>query len=250
MSVIITILFTIIVVFVITVFCYYYLENTINTRREQRILKYAKQKGLNVRPNFLGPFKYKDMFQCLNKKTNPRFCNVIEKKNNDTLYIGELQWIIPDSLQVKNNNTEYLEYLENLGIMNNSKNIRYNTMCAIYFKNIRVPYFYLVNKNDSIKLLEKENLLKDKDIDFDNDKRFSEAWWLTGDEKLVRELFTQEVRDGFMKFVDKGYSIEGYEEILIIIASKALEPQEYSKFESDISAISSVLKNNKKFYNK
>ena len=92
-------------------------------------------------------------------------------------------------------------------------------------------------------------LNKTEDIDFDEDKAFSDAWWLSSNENmLVRELFTQKVRNGFMKFVDKGYRISGHDNMIIIIANRIFEPQEYSKLEADILEVARVLKTNTKFY--
>ena len=88
-----------------------------------------------------------------------------------------------------------------------------------------------------------------EDIDFDDDKEFSSAWWLSSNENmLVRDLFTKNIRSNFMNFVDKGYRICGNKNVLFIITNKPLCSKDYSKLISDIRMIQRFLKNNKKFY--
>ena len=90
-----------------------------------------------------------------------------------------------------------------------------------------------------------------EDIDFDEDKEFSDAWWLTSnDNMIVKQLFTTNIRKNFMKYVDKGYRISGQQDMLIIITNTVYQPENYPSITSDMKVISRFLRTNKKFYNK
>ncbi len=247
------VVFTVVVFVILFVgyFVFINVQDTNKKKREQNILKYAKQKKLNVRPYFSEPLKYKEVLNCFLGMHDPGFCNVIEKplKDGVTLYIGELQWTRPSSLptQTSKNNFDYS------GVMGMDSSYgkfkQFTTMCVLQENGFNIPNFDLIKESLNSKALEFFKLNKTEDIDFDEDKAFSDAWWLSSNENLlIRDLFTQKVRNGFMKFVDKGYRISGHDNMIIVIASRIYEPQQYSLLEKDILSISAVLKNNTKFY--
>ncbi|MBQ3643171.1 MAG: hypothetical protein II961_01110, partial [Candidatus Riflebacteria bacterium] len=123
------------------------------------------------------------------------------------------------------------------------------TLCVLYDDKFNLPSFDLSRETLKEKAVEVLHMNETEDIDFDDDKEFSDAWWLSSNDNLiVRDLFTKNIRSNFMNFVDKGYRICGRRNVIFIITNSTLCPEDYSKVISDIRMIQRFLKNNKKFY--
>ena len=223
-------------------------------KREEQALKIAKRLGIVVRPYFGKFFKDCGDMSCFLQMLNPSFCNVIERldKENGDVYVGELQW----ETAVKRNKRRYGRRITFSDFMpSGSPEDNYvripkdNTLCVLYDDGFNLPSFDLSRETLKDKATEVLGMNETEDIDFDDDKEFSSAWWLSSDENMiVRDLFTKSIRSNFMKFVDKGYRICGRRNVLLIITDKVYWPEDYSKVTSDIRVIQRFMKNNKKFY--
>lgn len=187
---------------------------------------------------------------CFQNMLNLSFCNVIEKldKENGDVYIGELQ------REVAVRHYQGRSASMNLIAVDtpDNKYIRVKkdtTLCVLYDDGFDLPSFDLSRETLKQKAIEILRMNETVDIDFDDDKEFSDAWWLSSnDNVLVRELFTKNIRSNFMNFVDKGYRICGRRNVIFIITDNILCPEDYSRVISDIRMIQRFMKNNKKFY--
>ena len=221
-------------------------------RRKNKIKSFALKMKLISRDYYREPFKFKDELCCFGEMINPNFVDVIIKKLNDkeNLFIGDLEWE-PKEDSKANRNAEFLGsiLLSFFQSDSNEKLKKSTTMLLLEDNNINLPSFNLIKETFSKKATELFHLNKTEDIDFEDDKNFSDAWWLFSNENiLVKDLFTRSIRNSFMKFVDKGYNIIGYNHLLIIIADKLYETENYYQLMSDISEIHKILKSNNKFY--
>lgn len=223
-------------------------------KREEKLLKIAKRTGAHVKPIFSRPIKDGATMECFIGLLDPSYINVVEKldKENGDLYIGELEWVKP--LQPPNNSRRRNSYDYNAGArMGTDSNFDrmkyYATMCVLYDNAFNLPNFDLTKESIDKKAFEFLKMNETEDIDFDEDKEFSDTWWLTSNENMiVRELFTRNIRSNFMKFADKGYRISGQGNMLIIITNKVYEPENYPSVTSDMKIIAKFMRTNKKFY--
>ena len=171
-------------------------------------------------------------------------------ENRTKLYIGELEWTeqieIPINKRVDSTfATRVVDQTD--GQHKGFRN--YATMCVLYDNGFRLPNFDLTNETFAKKTAEFLKVNKTLDIDFDEDKKFSDAWWLcTNETMIVRDLFDRNVRSNFMKYLNRNYQITGQGNMLIIITEKPLLANDYPRVINDMRAIQRFLKNNKKFY--
>ena len=219
-------------------------------RREARVIKFAKRTKASLKPYFGKFLKDCGDMSCFNNLLNTTFCNVIEKldKENGDVYIGELQAEVSVRNYKGRNPTMSLVAIDSAD-SNYVRLKKDRTLCVLYDDKFNLPSFDLSPETIKVKAIEVLHMNETEDIDFDDDKEFSSAWWLSSNDNLiVRDLFTKNIRSNFMKFVDKGYRICGRRNVIFIITDKILCPEDYSKVTSDIRMIQRFLKNNKKFY--
>ena len=225
------------------------------SEREKKVINIAKRTGANYKPIFSKPVKDGATMECFICFNDPSYINVIEKadKENGVIYIGELEWVKPLSPHGnsrRSRNSYDYNAGARMGTDSNFDRIKhYNTMCVLYDNAFNLPNFDLTKETIDKKATEFLKMNETEDIDFDEDKEFSEAWWLTSnDNMIVKQLFTYNIRKNFMKFVDKGYRISGQQNMLIIITDKVIQPENYPSITSDIKVIARFLRTNKKFY--
>lgn len=222
--------------------------------REKEFQKYVKRTGDLFLDHFDDPLRDGLAMYCFSYMENPYYYNVIEKtyEEDDTkLYIGELEWMeqleLPISKRVESTfATRVVDQTD--GQHKGFRN--YATMCVLYDNRFRLPNFDLTNETLAKKTAEVLKINRTQDIDFDEDKAFSDAWWLcTNETMVVRDLFDRNVRSNFMKYLNRNYQITGQGNMLIIITEKPLLANEYPRVINDMRLIQRFLKNNKKFYN-
>jgi hypothetical protein len=221
--------------------------------REKEFMKYVKRTGDEYLTNFDNPFRDGLAMYCFSAMENPYYFNVIEKKYDDNrtkLYVGEIEWTgvmeLPMNRKVDSTfATRTVTETEAQG-----KGFRnYATMCVVYDDGFSLPNFDLTNETLAKKTAEVLKLNKTLDIDFDEDKRFSDAWWLCTNETIVvKDLFDRNVRNGFMRFLNRNYRITGQGNMIIIITEKPMLATEYPRLINDMRQIQNLLKSNKKFY--
>ena len=179
-----------------------------------------------------------------------KFTKVIEKENEDgsKIYIGDLEWFIKHgSKGIDGISIDYDSINGYTGKA--SKYKRYTTLCVCYDDNFSLPHFELVRETIEKKASELLRREATEDIDFEEDKEFSDSWWLSSNENvLVRELFDKKVRKTFMSFVDRDYVICGHQNHIIILAGKIINPNTYKYVFSEMNKIQTVFKENGKFY--
>lgn len=224
------------------------IKDKLKEKRNKKRIEYAKKAKAVIKPYFDKFLKDFGMMRCFSKILCPSFCNVVEKldKENGDIYIGELQWEIlikkifrPRSRYSsnKNNSDEYIRVEKAI------------TICVLYDDGFNLPDFDLSRESLKDKTIELFGMSETEDIDFDNDKEFSSAWWLTSEENmLVKDLFTTNIRSFFMNYLDKNYRICGQRNAFFIMANKLIDPDNYSQITSDIKSIARCLRSNKKFY--
>ena len=251
---IMTIFFSGLILFVIALGLIQFFKDNENKKRAKEVILYAKRNKLTIKPYFSKFIKEFGGLRCFLEMIDPNFCNVIEKldKENGDVYIGDLQWEIAVERQQRHRRRGLIDLLISSGGAGENRYIRVKketTLCVLYDDGFKLPDFDLSRETLKEKAIEVLHMNETEDIDFDDDKEFSSAWWLSSNENMiVRELFTRNIRSNFMSFVDKGYRICGKANVLFIITDKPLWPQDYSKLTSDIRMIQRFMKNNKKFY--
>ena len=219
-----------------------------NKKREKKIANYAERKGLKYYPFYSKPLKGKEEMNCFSGMNGISFINVIEKKSdkdNSVFYIGELQWTNP--LEFTLPQRSRFDFSSNSKANSNMNKTKMFTNMAVYIDDrLDLPDFDLMRETLAKKLVEVVKLNRTEDIDFDEDKEFSDAWWLSSEmNMIVREFFTAEIRKKFMPFLDKNYRIVGNGNTLIIIADKLYEPEKFIQIETDIHKIARFLSSNK-----
>ena len=222
--------------------------------REKEFQKYVKRTGDSFLDHFDDPLRDGLAMYCFSYMEKPYYYNVIEKtyqEDETKVYIGELEWEeqLELSLSKRSESTFATRALDQTD--GQHKGFRnYATMCVLYDNRFRLPNFDLTNETLAKKTAEVLKINKTQDIDFDEDKAFSDAWWLcTNETMIVRDLFDKNVRSNFMKYLNRNYQITGQGNMLIIITEKPLLANEYPRVINDIRLIQRFLKNNKKFYN-
>ncbi len=221
-------------------------------KRDNKVANFARRRNLKLLPFFSEPLKQKDEMSCFAGMVDLSYINVIEKSDKDNkvrLYIGDLRWV--GSSRAHSYSKGNTDFSPKMGTDSSYAKIKHYTNMCVYFDNrFILPDFDLSRETLGKKTAEVLRLNNTEDIDFDDDKEFSDAWWLSSNMNMVvRDLFTKEIRKKFMKYVDKNYRIIGKNNMLLIITNNLYEPEDYNKIESDIRAISNFLKTNKKFYN-
>lgn len=82
------------------------------------------------------------------------------------------------------------------------------TLCQLYKKNVQFPAFSIREENAIFDFL--GSMIGGQDIDFIEDKRFSDTFVLQGDcESEIRQFFGNKVRNSFTKYHKRGYYYEG-----------------------------------------
>ncbi|MBP5467674.1 MAG: hypothetical protein J6Z11_00350 [Candidatus Riflebacteria bacterium] len=222
--------------------------------RGAKVARLAKLSNTTMKTYFSQPVKDCATMETFYSMLDPTFCNVLEKldKENGDLYIGELEWDVAVEKK-RGRRRSIIDFAMELS--SNSLDDRYirvkhsATFCILYDNGFKLPNFELSKETLDKKATELLRMNKTEDIDFQDDKEFSSAWWLTSNENIiVRELFTKTIRSSFMKFVNKGYKICGQSNFIFILTNDIIQPDHYSEIMSDLRAIQRFLKTNKKFY--
>ncbi len=204
---------------------------------------------------------YKDSFNqvitdiekmdCFNYFFDPKFTNVLEIENEDgsKTYIGDLEW--STRYGKKAIDGVYEDYDSLFGTSGAKSQFKQcTTLCIVYNNNFSLPHFNLVKETIEKKASEFLKKEETEDIDFEDDKEFSDSWWLASSENvLARDLFDKKVRKTFMSFIDKDYIICGHKNYIIILAGKTINPNTYKYMISEIKRIQQAFIENGKFYN-
>lgn len=220
--------------------------------REKEFQKYIVRTGEKHFDHFNEPFEDGLAMQCFSCMERPYFYNVLEKEvePNVNLYIGELEWV--DHMELSINHCADSTYATRMATDTDGKqtgNSCYSTMCVLYDKGFKLPNFDLSKETLGKKAAELVKMNKTTDIDFDDDKKFSDAWWLcTNETMIVKDLFDKNIRTNFMRFANKNYRISGQGDMIIIITPNVLPVTEYYKVISDMKTIHRFMKTNNKFY--
>ena len=222
--------------------------------REKKAMSYADRKGLKYIPFYSEPLKYKENLNCFLTKLKPSFNDVVQRmgaRDNLKLSIGELRYL-PPSLNSELMAKYQAEYCDIDRMESNILSfVHYTTMCVLYEAGFHLPNFDLARETLIDKTSEMLKLKVSEDIDFPEDKKFSDAWWFSSNENmLARELFDEKTRSFFMKYVDRGYSISAYRDMIIIITDKLYPIEKYTQLEADMNNIARFLRNNERFYKK
>ena len=180
---------------------------------------------------------------------DPKFTKVLEIEDNDDgkLYIGDLEWSTKHGK--KGIDGAYADY-DSLNNINGEKKYKqYTTLCIYYNNRFTLPHFDLVKETLEKKASEILKMEVTEDIDFVEDKEFSDAWWLASNENvLVRDLFDKKVRKTFMSFVDRDYIICGHQDYIMILAGKIINPNTYKYVISEMNKLRQAFIENGKFY--
>lgn len=182
----------------------------------------------------------------LSKGTNS-FAAVL-KLNDESkgrIYIGE--WITSQTANT-NDSTAYVSQ-EGLIEGTTAKSV---TMGVIYDPRFCLPNYTMWPESfgDRVEELIHSNLTKD--IDFTEDKEFSDTWWLCSNDsdREVKKLFSLEnIRSNSLKLVHKKYRLAGCGNILIIVSQDRIDLENYRNFLSDIRLYQEFMSSNKEFYN-
>lgn len=221
-------------------------------KRKNKNRSFAFKMKYLTRDNYLEPIRYLRELGCLDEMLNPNLTNVIFKKQNEssTLYIGDLEWESKEKSKADRNADFLGTFL--LILLQSDDNEKLKNMTSMIFIedfNFDLPSFNMIKESIAKKAIEFFHLNKTEDIDFEDDKTFSGAWWLSSEQNFsVKDLFTRNIRTNLMKFVDKGYNIIGYKHLLIIITNKLYETENYYQLISDMKEIHKIFKSNKNFY--
>lgn len=224
--------------------------------REEKIRKYAEKKGFLWKPFFSQPIKDGEPHGFFRVFQEPSYSNVLEIKNETlcSLYLGELEFVhttLPNTAYTHNGYRGRNQRVYDMGTDFKEKIKGFVSMCVIYDKGMSLPKFNILREGFKEKAKEYFNLQNTQDIDFSSDSLFSDTWWLSGDnQQLVRELFSANIRSGFKRFADKGYSIFGYKGMICIICDKLNLPDKYDAMINDMKAIQKLFQSNNKFYSK
>lgn len=230
---------------------------------EAKIMEMAKKRNLIYRPYFAKPMNDAGQWPCFMKFKEPSFSNVLEFENDykGALYIGELEFtahevnmskVASSCLSSRGSRYGSTRSTYQYGMGNDVRAEKFKnelTMCVIYDKGMMLPYFDMMPETIKLKAFELFGMNDSTDIDFQNDKEFSDAWWLSGQsDSEIRNLFTTMIRSGFMRFAEKGYRICGRSKMIIVIADKLIEPEKMNSVIADMRAIQKILQRNPKYY--
>lgn len=231
------------------------------SEHEQRLREYAEKKHLTYKPYFAKPMNDASDWPCFMKFKEPSFANTLEFENDykGSLYIGELEFtaqiINMDNVSATVASTGSGRYaggrkVYGMGMDNPAEKFKKElTMCVIYDKGMNLPYFDIMPETIKLKAFELFGMADSTDIDFQNDKAFSDTWWLSGQrDSEVRNLFIPPIRSGLMRFADKGYRICARGRLIFIIADKLVEPDKLNSVVADMKAIQMILQRNNLYY--
>ena len=208
--------------------------------RKKKLQEYAKRNHMVIKPDYNKFFIDCGRMQCFSKILDPSFIDVIEilDKEKGDVYIGELQWEL--LFKFSGSRRHHHSY---------NKIKKAVTLCVLYDNGFNLPNFDLSRETLKDKTIELFGMNETEDIDFDNDKIFSEAWWLSSEENMiVRSFFNDSIRACFMNYVDKNYRICGQKKTVFIMTNGLIEPDNYSQVISDIRSIASCMRKNILFY--
>ena len=256
------------------------LNDKTNSDRKKSLKYYIKKNNVEYIESFPDPLKN----DCLREKMfegkeNLSFVDVIKKiYSNNTIYIGEIQWSTYETEKIDKEAQEYNDefygeedenifhflfrsiftlrrrrrylFVEREYITKTIEIKHYQTLGLLYDDSFFLPEFQITNETLKYKTLDLLNI-SEKDIDFTNDKKFSDKWYLSSieNESIVRELFNNQVRASFSNYIiENNYIIGGKRNMLYIITTEPVEPYKYDLVANHLIKIKEILKVNKKFY--
>lgn len=252
--------FGIVLVFLIGSAVMYFLKCYGKKKRAEKLKNLATKYHCKVIPHLDKVFEDGANIACFSIATNQSYYNVIEHNDESMgkVFVGEYSYRSFEngrpSRRSRYNSLNGGYYCVN----ENSQSYRSGyekivSLCVLYDKRLMLPNFELRKETIGLKAgevlgLNKFNDMLDEDIDFENDKAFSDAWWLSSNENmLMPSLFTSTVRSGFMKFVGKGYRIGGNGTMLVIRTDKVYDPEDYGNLVQDIREMQRILRTNRKY---
>ncbi len=221
-----------------------------NSNNPKAVSAIAQSIGANYKESFNQAIKDIEKIDSLCYFFDPKFKNVLEIENEDgcKIYIGDLEWSIRHGKKaVDGTYSDYNSLYGNNDSENKYK--QFTTLCVCYNNSFNLPHFNLTKETLEKRASELLKIEETEDIDFVEDKEFSDAWWLASNENvLVRDLFDKKVRKTFMSFVDRDYIICGQQNCIIILAGKILNPNTYKYVISEMNKIQKAFIENGKFY--
>ncbi|EKD81652.1 MAG: hypothetical protein ACD_39C01707G0002 [uncultured bacterium] len=115
------------------------------------------------------------------------------------------------------------------------------TICVIEDTALALPHFSLYTQH---KLAAKIGAaLGMQDINFSDDKKFSDAFILQGDnETEIRNFFDEKIRKAFMKFTGNEIQMEAYKNTLVVHRGATIDAQQWSPLLKDAFTIYEFLK--------
>ncbi len=228
---------------------------------EAKLREFAEKKHLTYKPYFAKPMNAAADWPCFRKFKEPSFANALEFESDykGSLYVGELEFTAHEinidrmaSAAASTGSGRYSGHRKVYGMGNDNASDKFKnelTMCVIFDNGIQLPYFDMMPETIKLKAFELFGIADSADIDFQNDKDFSDAWWLSGQiDSEVRNLFIPAIRSGFMRFAEKGYRICARGHLIFIIADKLVEPEKLNSVVADMKAIQKILQRNKLYY--
>lgn len=115
------------------------------------------------------------------------------------------------------------------------------TICIIDDPEMKVPHFFLRHENKFFDFLGK--VFGGQDINFDDDPQFSDAFVLQGEsESMTRELFSSDIRRGFVKFAGTNSQIEGRGPRILLHNGKRTKPEQITRLLKDTFDVYNLLK--------
>ncbi len=115
------------------------------------------------------------------------------------------------------------------------------TLCLLSSPELSIPHCFVRKEVKLFDFLGK--LFGGQDINFAEDKTFSDAFVLQGeDEGAVRNLFNQQVRNRFSSFKDENIQFEALGNTMIFHRGKYIQPNEVKKMLFDSFAIFDAIK--------
>ncbi len=229
-------------------------------KREEKLKKLAAQNHAKVIPYFnkgLGEGNHLEFFNVTISR--PQYYNVMSVNNvkNGEMYVGEFSYRSLENGRPspRRRRRAMVGFAVDCfdGQQSDDYNLGYEkavTMCFLKEEGFNLPPFEM--RPETFFDRANETLFgykRGEDIDFEEDKEFSDTWWLTSmDRTAIPTLFNRQMRHDFMAFKEKDYRILGEGGMIYLLTSKAYDPEDYSKLVLDMISIQKILKRNRRFY--
>lgn len=158
------------------------------------------------------------------------FTNVLklDDTSNGTVFIGDwvTSFVAGDAITKANHISNEDSLMKALC----SKSL---TMGVIFDERLNLPEFALWPETLGVKMDEVIRINTSEDIDYAEDKEFSDMWWLCShkENQKIKEIFNNpQLRHECMNFAKKKYRMAGFGKHLVIVSHDALSPSDYNEF--------------------